>query len=202
MNEDRSEGIGTITAGKAETNVGKAIRDRNPQSDGLMEKASGSAGNLFGRTQQTVRPILDQDPSEGRDGQAGAPLINQDRVEGAATTLRGRLESNVGELIGDRKLETDGLIAKARGTAQNLFGGAQDAVRTALDQAAPEVRDGAQKAIAAARRNPLIATLAVGAIGLIMGRFVGRSAASGGAGRTQAQIAEEALTLRQIGERR
>ena len=73
--------------------------------------------------------------------------MNEDRFEGAATTLAGRAESSLGELTGDRKLQSDGLTDKAQGTAQNLIGGAQDAVRSAFDKAPPELRDGAERAI-------------------------------------------------------
>jgi uncharacterized protein YjbJ (UPF0337 family) len=102
--------------------------------------------------------------------------MNEDRIEGATTTLAGRVETNVGELTGDRKLQGDGLIDETRGSAQNMFGGAQDALRSALDQAPPEVRDTADRAIAAARKNPLLATLAVGAAGLVLAKLFGGSA--------------------------
>jgi uncharacterized protein YjbJ (UPF0337 family) len=96
-------------------------------------------------------------------------MMNEDRIEGAATTLGGRVETNLGEITGDRKLQSDGFVDKARGSAQNMLGGAQDALRSALDQAPPEVRDTAERTIAAARKNPLLATLAVGAVGLATG---------------------------------
>ncbi len=96
--------------------------------------------------------------------------MNEDRIEGAATTLGRRVETSLGEITGDRKLQSDGLVDQARGSGQNMFGGAQDALRSALDQAPPEVRDGAERAIAAARKNPLLATLAVGAVGLILAK--------------------------------
>ncbi len=105
--------------------------------------------------------------------------MNEDRIEGAATTLGGRVETNLGEITGDRKLQSDGLADKALGTTQNMFGGAQDALRSALDQAPPEVRDGAERAISAARKNPLMATLAAGAVGLILAKiFRGSSRSS------------------------
>jgi uncharacterized protein YjbJ (UPF0337 family) len=97
--------------------------------------------------------------------------MSEDRIEGAATTLVGRAETGVGNLTGDRKLQADGLIDKARGTGQNMFGGAQDALRSALDQAPPQVRDSADRAIAAARKSPILATLAVGAGALILSRI-------------------------------
>ncbi len=105
--------------------------------------------------------------------------MNEDRIEGAATTLGGRVETNLGEITGDRKLQSDGLADKALGTAQNMFGGAQDALRSALDQAPSEVRDGAERAIAAARKSPILATLAVGAVGLILAKIFRDTARSG-----------------------
>ena len=105
--------------------------------------------------------------------------MNEDRIEGAVTTLGGRLETNLGEISGDRKLQSDGLVDRARGSAQNMFGGAQDALRSALEQAPPEVRDSAERAIAATRKNPLLATLAVGAVGLILAKiFRGKARSS------------------------
>lgn len=101
--------------------------------------------------------------------------MNEDRIEGAATTLEGRVETNLGEITGDRKLQSDGLADKTRGTAQNMFGGAQDVLRSAIDQAPPEVREGAERAIVAARKNPLLATLAVGAVGLILAKIFRRT---------------------------
>ncbi len=97
--------------------------------------------------------------------------MNEDRIEGAVTTLKGRAETGIGDFTGDRKLQSDGLTDKARGTGQNLFGGAQDALRSALDQAPPQVRDRADRAIAAARKSPILVTLAVGAAGLIFAKI-------------------------------
>jgi uncharacterized protein YjbJ (UPF0337 family) len=97
--------------------------------------------------------------------------MNEDRIEGATTTLAGRVESGIGNATGDRKLQSDGLVDKARGTTQNMFGGAQDALRSTLDRAPPAVRDQADRAIAGARKNPLLAALAIGAGGLILSRI-------------------------------
>ncbi len=105
--------------------------------------------------------------------------MNEDRIEGAATTLAGRAQTGLGNFSGDRKLQSDGLSDQARGTAQNLFGGAQDALRSALDQAPPQVRDTADRAITAARKSPFLATLAVGAAGLILARIFRDTARSG-----------------------
>lgn len=105
--------------------------------------------------------------------------MNEDRIEGSATTLEGRFEKGLGDLTGDRKLQGDGLADQARGTGQNMFGGAQDAFRSALDQAPPQVRDTADRAIAAARKSPILATLAIGAAGLIFAKIFRDTARSG-----------------------
>lgn len=105
--------------------------------------------------------------------------MNEDRIEGATKTLEGRFEKGVREFTGDRKLQSDGLVDQARGTGQNLFGGAQDALRSALSEAPPQVRETADRAIAAARKSPILATLAVGAAGLIFAKIFRDTARSG-----------------------
>ena len=61
--------------------------------------------------------------------------MNEDRVEGASTTIQGRFEKDVGDVTGDRKLQEPGLVDQARGTGQNLCGGAQDNLRSAFEGA-------------------------------------------------------------------
>ena len=46
--------------------------------------------------------------------------MNDDRIEGSATHLNGELKSTVGNLIGDASLESEGLVDKVKGRAQNL----------------------------------------------------------------------------------
>ena len=208
MDEDRLEGAASTTGSRIDSGMQDAVGDRKLQSDGLIEEGRETGQNLFGGAEEVVHSANNQAPPQSMDSQDHDPLINQHRIEGAATSIGGRLEEKAGETIGDWKLQRDGLIDKARGSAQNLFGGAQVAVRSALDQAPPKVRDGADQAIAVMRKNPIIAALAVGAVGLIIGNIWGGArrskngaANTDGATRTQAQIAEEALTLKQIGER-
>lgn len=105
--------------------------------------------------------------------------MNEDRIEGAATTFTGRVEKGLGDVTGDRKLQSDGLADQASGTVQNTFGGAQDALRSVLDRAPPQVRETADRAITAARKSPILATLAVGAAGLIFAKILRDTARSG-----------------------
>jgi len=105
--------------------------------------------------------------------------MNEDRVEGATRTLEGRFEKDLGDVTGDRKLQIDGLADQARGTGQNLFGGARDALRTSLQGAPPQFRETADRAMAAARKSPILATLAIGAAGLIFAKIFRDTARSG-----------------------
>lgn len=98
-------------------------------------------------------------------------------LRAAVTTLAGRTEKSVGDFTGD--LQSDGLADQARGTAKNMFGGAQDALRSALNEAPPQVRETADRAIAAARKSPLLATLAVAAAGLIFAKIFRDTTRSG-----------------------
>jgi uncharacterized protein YjbJ (UPF0337 family) len=104
--------------------------------------------------------------------------MNEDRIDGATTTLGGRVEKGLGDLTGDRKLQSDGLLDQARGSVQNTLGGAQDALRSALDQAPPQVRETADRAITAAKKSPLLATLVIGAAGLILAKIFNDTARS------------------------
>lgn len=140
--------------------------------DGPITEAREGANALFGRAQDSLSDSHIEDQSGDLISSDERPVVDGDRIEGAAKTFGGRIEGSVGELVGDRKLQSDGAWAVAKGTAQNLAGGAQDAIRAALQDAPPEVRDGAERAMAAARKNPLIATLAVGAIGLILAKVL------------------------------
>ena len=97
--------------------------------------------------------------------------MNEDRIDGAATTLAGRVETGLGNATGDRKLQADGLTDQARGSTHNMLGGVQDALRSTLDGAPVGVRNQADRAIAAARKSPLLATLAVAAGGLILSKI-------------------------------
>jgi uncharacterized protein YjbJ (UPF0337 family) len=55
--------------------------------------------------------------------------MDENRIEGSARNLGGKIQEGVGRVTGDTKSTVDGLINQAAGTAQNLYGQAADAVR-------------------------------------------------------------------------
>lgn len=55
--------------------------------------------------------------------------MDQDRVEGSAKTIMGRVKSFVGGLIGDSKLKAEGKADQVEGRVQNTVGGIKDTLR-------------------------------------------------------------------------
>jgi uncharacterized protein YjbJ (UPF0337 family) len=79
-----------------------------------------------------------------------------DRFEGTAREMGGRVQQKVGEAVGDAKTQADGLYNQAAGRAQQVWGQAQEAT----DQMSSAIR-----------AQPLIATAIAVGIGYLLGRF-------------------------------
>jgi uncharacterized protein YjbJ (UPF0337 family) len=54
-------------------------------------------------------------------------------VKGAADKVKGAVKDTAGKLTGDKKLQTEGKIDKAKGAAHNVAGDVKDALRDATD---------------------------------------------------------------------
>lgn len=67
--------------------------------------------------------------------------MDTDRVAGAARKVGGKVESAVGDLSGDAKLQGDGLVDQALGTVQNVAGQARDTLRDVAGQAGGIAQD-------------------------------------------------------------
>ena len=55
--------------------------------------------------------------------------MNKDRAVGAIKEIKGAAKVAVGKVVGDAKLQSDGKVDSAIGTAQNAVGGASDGLR-------------------------------------------------------------------------
>ncbi len=58
--------------------------------------------------------------------------MDKDRIKGTAQKIKGSIEKTVGRLTGNKKLERDGMVDKAVGSAREGVGKAKDAVRDAI----------------------------------------------------------------------
>jgi uncharacterized protein YjbJ (UPF0337 family) len=56
-------------------------------------------------------------------------MPDDDRVQGSAKTLMGRVKEAAGRLFGDSKLQAEGKGDKVEGKIQNTVGGVKDSLR-------------------------------------------------------------------------
>jgi uncharacterized protein YjbJ (UPF0337 family) len=59
-------------------------------------------------------------------------MVDDNRVEGSAKNMKGKIKEGFGKLTGDSKTETEGRMDQAEGKAQNAVGGMKDAVKDAF----------------------------------------------------------------------
>jgi uncharacterized protein YjbJ (UPF0337 family) len=57
--------------------------------------------------------------------------MDREHVKGAADKVKGAVKDTVGKVTGDKKMEAEGKLDKAKGAAHNLAGDLMDAVRDA-----------------------------------------------------------------------
>lgn len=55
--------------------------------------------------------------------------MDEDRIKGAAQTVKGTLKEAAGKVTGDAKLEAEGKMDKAAGKVQNTVGGVKDSFK-------------------------------------------------------------------------
>jgi uncharacterized protein YjbJ (UPF0337 family) len=58
-----------------------------------------------------------------------------DKITGAANQAVGNIKQGVGKAIGDKQMETDGVVQEIKGEAQQAVGKAKDAVKKVVDKA-------------------------------------------------------------------
>ena len=59
-------------------------------------------------------------------------LPDEDRVEGSAKNLGGKVKEGIGKLTGDSKTQAEGKSDQVEGKVQNTVGGVKDAVKDAF----------------------------------------------------------------------
>jgi uncharacterized protein YjbJ (UPF0337 family) len=59
--------------------------------------------------------------------------MDEDRVEGSAKNVGGKIKEGVGDLLGDSKMKGEGKADQVEGKAQNSWGGVKDTIRDAID---------------------------------------------------------------------
>jgi uncharacterized protein YjbJ (UPF0337 family) len=90
--------------------------------------------------------------------------MDENRLEGSARNLGGRVQEGVGRVSGDTKSKVEGVMNQAAGTAQDLYGQAADIVR----QNAPPVEAWLRNKI---ETQPYTTVIAALGIGWLLGRM-------------------------------
>ena len=61
--------------------------------------------------------------------------MNKDQVQGRATEVKGDIKEAAGKMVGNQKLQGEGLVDQAKGKAQAGYGDAKEKVKKAIDRA-------------------------------------------------------------------
>ncbi len=117
----RIEGIGHQVKGAVMESLGVAIGDAKLAADGTAERAKGDALNAAGA---------------GGDQLIG---IDTDRIIGIGHQMKGALIREIGRMIGNPKLQADGVAERQAGKEQNVAGGDRDLARQAYQRQHPPV---------------------------------------------------------------
>ncbi|NBB63055.1 CsbD family protein [Pseudomonas sp. ODNR1LW] len=56
-------------------------------------------------------------------------MADQDRIEGSAKNMGGKIKEGVGKMTGDSKLQAEGKADQVEGKVQNAVGGVKDSLR-------------------------------------------------------------------------
>jgi len=90
--------------------------------------------------------------------------MDENRFEGSARNLGGRVQEGVGRATGDTKSKVEGVMNRAAGTAQDLYGQAADVVRQNAGPAEAWLRDKIET-------QPYTTVIAALGIGWLLGRM-------------------------------
>jgi uncharacterized protein YjbJ (UPF0337 family) len=59
--------------------------------------------------------------------------VDREHVKGTADKVKGTIKDTAGKVTGDKKLESEGKLDKAKGSAHNIAGDVKDTVKDAND---------------------------------------------------------------------
>jgi uncharacterized protein YjbJ (UPF0337 family) len=57
--------------------------------------------------------------------------MDREHIQGAADKVKGAVKDTAGKVTGDKKLQAEGKLGKAKGSAHNVAGDVKDAAREA-----------------------------------------------------------------------
>ena len=111
--------------------------------------------------------------------------MNNDRVAGSAKDFAGKAEAGFGDLAGDTETQIEGRAREAAGKAQDMYGQAKDAARSATEAAtgyakdlynnsSDTLRDSSEMLAQKVKENPIGSVVTAGAIGFALALLMTR----------------------------
>lgn len=94
--------------------------------------------------------------------------MTDQRIEGTATEMGGKVQNGLGRLTGDSKLQFDGKLNEVKGKATEAYGRVIDGLDGLIAKAPAQYQDTARKGIDFARRKPLLTTGIVAGLAVIL----------------------------------
>jgi len=94
--------------------------------------------------------------------------MTDQRIEGTATEMGGKIQTGLGTLTDNPKLELKGRLNQARGKAQEMYGQVIDGLDRLVEKAPSDIQDPARTGLEFARRKPLLTTAIVAGLGLLL----------------------------------
>ncbi len=95
--------------------------------------------------------------------------MTDQRIDGAATELEGKVQNGLGRLTGDSKPQLDGKINEVKGKALDAYGRVIDGLDGLVAKAPVEYQDRARQGLDFARRKPLLTTGIIAGLAVLLG---------------------------------
>jgi uncharacterized protein YjbJ (UPF0337 family) len=96
--------------------------------------------------------------------------MNEDRVVGTARNIGGKAQEGLGRVTGDVKMQAEGVINQAAGTARDAYGQAKESVTGAAEVALQRAMDAEDYIRHAVEKRPYTTALVALCVGWLIGR--------------------------------
>lgn len=96
--------------------------------------------------------------------------MTDQRIQGKAEILGGRLQDGVGGLTGNDRLQAEGKLNEIKGKARDAYGRVIDGLDGLVEKAPSQYQETARKGLDFARAKPLLTTGLVAGLALILTR--------------------------------
>ncbi|WP_395650215.1 CsbD family protein [Brevundimonas sp.] len=100
--------------------------------------------------------------------------MTDNRIDGAATGLTGKLQEGLGRLTGDSKLQLDGKLNEVKGKYLDVYGRGLDRLDGFAAKAPTDLQEPVRAGLDFARRKPFLTTAIVAGLGLLLAGAGGR----------------------------